>query len=362
MPNPSIYDILDWQQDPYARRDTYDISNILNVLQGGEGTGQNMSTGDILRGTTGWSGAGRTSDYLSDLLTKTGSYKDTLTGTYDDTRVGGGRTAAPKTKGLGMQYTKTGGGFGDTIESQELSMSRMGELFEQEGFTGMSEDELRSAIEGIYDPTMQAIRGMGTYNPYGVESQFGQSGDSWKYGGELKALHGMDEDARQEALYGDYSKWYGEQGFDDEQLDLAGFQESLKGGGYTPKYKNVGFETGDLDELISYSQAMQEGMGRVGSISERFDLGGQLAGEERGAEREQRKALEAYIPREVASRYGALQSGGGGDVGEAAEAKYLAGLSSAQRRQGRNVRSIYGELEDEMFGGLGKWIQNMTSS
>ena len=350
MPNPSIYDILNWQQNWKSGADQLT----------GRGSGYDPS----MRYIGGQASAG---DYLSDLLSKTGSYEDTLTGDWSEGSTHGSR----KTGGLGMQYQPTSQSgdshfWGAKFQGQELDFGMMNRLFGEEGFTSMGEDELRSAIEGIYDPQMQAMRGMGTYNPYGVEREFGQSGYSWEYGGgdmdDLSALHGMDEDARQEALYGDYSKWYGEQDFDDEQLDLAGFQESLKGGGFTPKYKNVGFEAGDLDELISYSQAMQEGMGRMGSISERFDLGGQLAGEERGAEREQRKALEAYIPREVASRYGALQSGGGGDMGEAAEAKYLAGLSSAQRRQGRNVRSIYGELEDEMFGGLGKWIQNMTSS
>ena len=66
------------------------------------------------------------------------------------------------------------------------------------------------------------------------------------------------------------------------------------------------------------------------------------------------------MPREITSRYGALQSGGGG-VGELAEAEYLSTLSEGERRRGRNVRSIYGELEDKMFGGLGKWMGGVTS-
>ena len=102
-------------------------------------------------------------------------------------------------------------------------------------------------------------------------------------------------------------------------------------------------------------------MGRMGAISEKFDLRGQLAGEEMDVERAGRKALQSYIPREISSRYGALQAGGDSGAGEAAEAKYLAELSKGQRRRGRNVRSIYGELEDKMFSGIGDWMGNITS-
>ena len=60
------------------------------------------------------------------------------------------------------------------------------------------------------------------------------------------------------------------------------------------------------------------------------------------------------------SRYGSLQGKGGAPQGEAAEAEYLSSISAADRRKGRDVRNIYGELEEEMFGGIGSWLDTMV--
>ena len=273
-----------------------------------------------------------------------------------------------------MKYQKTAdkvGTYGRDWYGEELDMGDLSQLYRQEDFQGMSRDELSEAITGIYDPQMEALRKQGIYSEdYGLSSLatgggYRASGD-WEYGGgNLKELSQMTSKDRELALFEDYQSWYDKEAgtsADWKEMDYEKFLEGLEGDvGYERRFSNVGFEEGDLDELLDYTQAIQEGMGRMGSISERFDLKGQLASEEMDVERESRKALQSYIPREITSRYGALQAGGGGDLGEADEAKYLANLSAGQRRRGRNVRSIYGELEDKMFGGLGDWIKNMTS-
>ena len=129
----------------------------------------------------------------------------------------------------------------------------------------------------------------------------------------------------------------------------------------TAKWTGGKWDEKGINDMVSSLLGLQEGLGRVGDITKRFDLEGQLAGEEREAGRDIKTAYESYIPREIVSRYGALQGGGASPAGEASEAEYLSSVSSAQRRKGRNVRSIYGELEDEIFGGLGKWMGNITS-
>lgn len=151
--------------------------------------------------------------------------------------------------------------------------------------------------------------------------------------------------------------------------DFMGMSRDELGGYISSQYEKPYTEGGglenigedNLNSMISYLQSMQEGLGRVGSITDKFGLEGQLASEETGQERDIKTALQAYMPREITSRYGSLQSGGGGGAGEMSEAKYLSTLSEGERRRGRNVRSIYGELEDEMFGGLGKWMGGVTS-
>ena len=114
-----------------------------------------------------------------------------------------------------------------------------------------------------------------------------------------------------------------------------------------------------MQNLVNSFLGLQEGMGLQESILGKFGLEGRVGGAERKAERAKGSALESYIPRETVSRYRGLQGMGGTEAGEASEAKYLADISAAERREGRGVRSIYGELEDKLFGGQKRWLQNM---
>ena len=125
------------------------------------------------------------------------------------------------------------------------------------------------------------------------------------------------------------------------------------------EYAGGKWDEATIQDLVNSFLGLQEGRGLQESILGKFGLEGRLGGTERKAERAQRSALESYIPRETVSRYRGLQGIGGTEAGEAAEAEYLAQTSAIKRREGRGVRNIYGELEDRLFGGQQRWLQNM---
>lgn len=355
MAEPTIYDILNWQQDWGGGTHVTDIQK---AIAGGASASEiSEMENRVLAG----SGQAQMSGYLSDLLGKSGTYDESILGGSLGFDPSGAQFwhASDPYKGLAMTYMED-----DTQKTMALDMEKaMSGLYREEDFTGMSRAELENYIQDAYSSEFEQARGREYTGGYSLGDE-DEPISAWASGIGPEQLYGLQQNPalQREALYEDYEKWYG--GLDEtteEFLSKEDFLASLTGNvGFTESGTDVGFEEGDMKAMLDYAQAMQEGLGRVGSITERFDLTGQLGAEERDVERAGTEALAAYMPREIVSRYGALQ-GGGTDAGEASEAQYLGALGSAERRRGRNVRSIYGELEDEMFSGIGKWLENVTS-
>jgi hypothetical protein len=333
---PTIADFLQYQRGE-TLEDSYgmdsDLLSFVDIgVMGQDNVATNLGHGgtDVAQQKIG--------DYLSSLLQKSGDYGTTLTG---DEGAGG----------LRLSYLPSSGG----TQFKDLSLDALSDLFERGDFRDMDREELSKAISGIYSKDIEGIRGASTYSDWGlgdVATKYGASTD-WT----SSAIN--TGSSTPETLYQDYLKWYGEAGIggsaDEDLLPFEEFQKSLMGGERTSIYKDVGFESGDLDKLIEFTQGIQEGFGSIKTFDE---FGGErkIADVEKEAEGDISSAYSGYIPGEIISRYSSLQGKGGGTQGELAESEYLASVSAAERRKGRGVKSIYEEYEGGLFDDISSWL------
>ena len=110
-----------------------------------------------------------------------------------------------------------------------------------------------------------------------------------------------------------------------------------------------------IKDRLDFAKAIQEGFGSIKTFDE---YGGKkkIAGVEKETERDIQSAYSGYIPGEILSRYGSLQGRGGEAKGEMAEAEFLSSVSSADRRKGRGIGSIYDKYEEGLFDDISNWL------
>jgi hypothetical protein len=172
---------------------------------------------------------------------------------------------------------------------------------------------------------------------------------------------GMTREQLIEALSGERG-WYEKIGLTPEMVtDPTGTEE---GDIRDPRAKFTGFHLqggAEYDEMLDALMGLQEGMNLSRGIIGKYDLSGKLAATDVGEERALAKARESYIPGEIISRYAGLQGKDVASGSERAEAEYLADIFGTQREVGRERRTIYKELEDKLYGGQARWLENMLS-
>jgi hypothetical protein len=326
---PTIWDILGWG-DTYG--DTRQAKWEESQLKGRGGTYADMPE-DFMPGYQ--SGQENLGGYFSSLLETSGGFGDTLFG--DE----------------GAEALRTSMTMGEEDVYGELDIDKMLELLGGGDFRDMSEEDLKKSISDVYSEDFSKLREQGTYGDYHfsdlpTSSNIGNPDWSFSGGGDLTS----------EELYGEYSAWHEEQDFNNVNAKLLSFEdfEASLEGGFSPKYSRVGFEEGDLDELVKYAQSMQEGF-KAAPTAESFGLGRKIGDIEKGGQRELKSSREGYIPGEILSRYGALQGKAGAkQKGEQLEQAYTSDIYGVQRGMGRDVRSTYEDFEDEWFSGIESWI------
>jgi len=379
--NPTIQDVLGWQRDWSVGSD---VTELIQAGIGGADATEIKRLEDLIISGKGH-GQENMLHYLNSLLDKSGAYKDTLTG-YKGT---GEKRGHPfpledyvdgKLKGLAMQY-KTGDEFGGGYTKELLDIGDISQLFKDPDFMDLSGADLKQSIMDVYQPEFDRLKDEGGYTSnIGIARE--GSNLPWfsqdpQYGFEaqnLEELYDLSPEERNKALYGQYetffkglsdpeSEFYDE-GAEDywkghgktEMLEEQDFISALtEGGDITPSYTDIGFESGDLDELISYVQSLREGIGAV-PTGESWGLGGKLEDIETGTKREAESLLSSYIPSERTSRYSQLQGKGSPVSGESAESEYLSKLFSGQRGASRDVRDVYSEYGEDVFGTIGDWL------
>ena len=268
------------------------------------------------------SGQENIGDYLSDLLQKSGKFDTSLNG--DNalkillSQEGGQYSTSTGLKQLPDKKTFSG----------ELSLDPLSEIYSRDDFRSMSREDLTSSIMDVY------------------------SDEFSKYEDEITGYYDKD-----------YNRQYGTD-LDEAYDSYASYQknpediltkEDFAAQFGQKKYKDVDFQSGDLDALLNYMQGMQEGFGSMKTFEE---YGGErkIADVEKEAERDVKSAYQGYIPGEIISRYSSLQGKGKEAQGELAESEYLSKVSAADRRKGRETRSIYDEYESGLFDDLANWL------
>ena len=334
---PTMWDFINWQRglgERYtpAREGLEDVNqdgeiNVLDIMSGlSQGSINEGQIGDlqqsILHDVKSSRSQQNIGNYLSDLLQKSGKFDTSLTSD---------NALKLLLSEEGEQYS-TSTGLKQRPDkktfSGELSLDPLSEIYSRDDFRGMSREDLTSSIMDVYSDE---------FSKYEDEiSSYYDEGYNREYGTDLDEA---------------YDSYVSYQKNPEDILTKEDFAAQFG----QKKYKDVDFESGDLDALLNYMQGMQEGFGSMKTFEE---YGGErkIADVEKEAERDVKSAYQGYIPGEIISRYSSLQGKGKEAQGELAESEYLSKVSAADRRKGRETRSIYDEYESGLFDDLANWI------
>ena len=344
---PTMWDFINWQRglgERYtpAREGLEDVNqdgeiNVLDIMSGlSQGSINEGQIGDlqqsILHDVKSSRSQQNIGNYLSDLLQKSGKFDTSLTSD---------NALKLLLSEEGEQYS-TSTGLKQRPDkktfSGELSLDPLSEIYSRDDFRGMSREDLTSSIMDVYSDEFSRWEDkMGSYKQINPET-----------GSVVRDFGGDLDEAYDKYLYYESNV----SGYNPEDVIS---KEDFAAQFGQKKYKDVDFESGDLDALLNYMQGMQEGFGSMKTFEE---YGGErkIADVEKEAERDVKSAYQGYIPGEIISRYSSLQGKGKEAQGELAESEYLSKVSAADRRKGRETRSIYDEYESGLFDDLANWI------